>query len=126
MSASLAKNSAVASKILTLACSLRETLALETTNANKKLSNVVLDVMLCTERLDNLSRLLALANSCIGQIRSQMHANSIPIPPPADSPGAATLSDLVGDSGTAGEFRFSEHPHVVAYYMLLDMPVDSA
>ena len=126
MSASLAKNSAVASEILTRARSLREMLALETIDANKKLSNAVLDVMLCTERLDNLGCLLALANSCIGQIRSRMCANSIPIPPPADSPGTATPSDSVGDSGTAGEFRFSERPHVVAYYMLLDMPVDSA
>ena len=101
-------------------------LALEITDTNKKLLNVVLDIMLCIERLDNFGHLLALANSCISQIRSWMRANSIPIPLPADSPGAATLSDSVGDTGTAGEFRFSEHPRVVAYYMLVDMPVDSA
>lgn len=103
-SASSAEHAANANQILTDARSLRKNLAAESAEANKKLSDALLDVVLYTEKLESLGRLLALADSCIGQIRSRMRASSIPIHPPSLSPNAAMPSDSVSRPALSGTF----------------------
>jgi hypothetical protein len=75
--ASSSEHAVAANQILTNARSLREALAVASTETNRKLADAVLDVLLYTEKLENISRLLALADTCISQIRSRMCANSI-------------------------------------------------
>ena len=105
-SASSTEHVATANQILSDARSLREQLAAESTEASRKLSNAVLDVVLYTEKLENVGRLLALADSCIGQIRSRMRANSIPIRPPTASPNVTTPSDSVEKPTVSGKLVF--------------------
>lgn len=95
-------------QILTNARSLRDTVAVESTEANKKLSEAVLDVMLYRERVECANRLLALADSCVGQIRARMRAHGIPIHPPSETLDSTTPSDSVGGPVTSGKSVFLE------------------
>lgn len=108
---SSAEHVAAANQILTTARLLRETVAAESTEANKKLSEALLEVMLYSEKVDSTSRLLALADSCIGQIRSRMRAHGISIHLPPMLPDAATLSDSANISVTLGKFVPPKCPH---------------
>ena len=92
---SSAEHATTANQILAHTRLLCESLAAESTEASRKLSNAVLDVVLYMERLESVGCLLALADTCIGQIRSRMRANSISIHLPSISPSATTLSDSV-------------------------------
>jgi hypothetical protein len=67
---------------------IREELAVDSAEASQKLSKAFLDVIVYTEKLETASRLLALADACIGQIRSRMRALGIAIhlpPGPSDT-----------------------------------------
>jgi hypothetical protein len=110
--ASSSDNAAVANQILTNARSLREVLAAESTEASRKLSDAVLDVVLYTEKLESIARLLALADTCIGQIRSRMCANSISIRSPSTSSSAATESNSVIGPVVSGKPVLLKRPHV--------------
>lgn len=68
-------------QILANARLLRERLAADSTEASKKLSAAVLDAIMYAEQVENTNRLVALADSCVGQIRSRMRACGIPIQP---------------------------------------------
>ena len=71
---------------------LRERLAAESTEASQRLSQALLDIVLYAERVDSSGRLLSLADSCIGQIRSRMRAHGIPIHAPSTPPNFITPS----------------------------------
>lgn len=91
------EHAATANQLLTNARSLREQLAVESTEANHKLSEAVLATVMYTEKVENTSRLLALADSCVGQIRSRMRAHGIPIHPPAAAASNTIMtSDMDG------------------------------
>ena len=115
-SASSTDHVATANQILTDARTLRETLAAELTEAGKKLSEALLDVLLYTENVESTSRLLALADSCISQIRSRMRAQGIPIPPPPPSLNTATPSNSVNGPVISGEF-ISPNTHIILFLM---------
>ena len=66
-------------QILTNARQLHEKLAAKSTEATQKLSQAILDIVVYTEQVENTTRLLSLADSCIGQIRSRMRAHGIPM-----------------------------------------------
>jgi hypothetical protein len=72
-----------ANSILTKARQLRDKLAAESTEASQKLSQALLDIVVYAERVDSAGRMLSLADSCIGQIRSRMRTNGIPIQIPS-------------------------------------------
>ncbi|KAF9781497.1 hypothetical protein BJ322DRAFT_1022911 [Thelephora terrestris] len=59
--------------------------------------------ILYTEKVENSTRLLALADSCIGQIRSQMRTHGIPIHLPSSCPNPVTITDpdTVSDASAA-------------------------
>ena len=101
-SASTTEHTATANQILAHARSLRELLVTESTEASKKLSDATLDVILYTEKLESIGRLLTLADACIGQIRSRMRANSISIHPPSMSLSSAMLPDSVDGPTVSG------------------------
>jgi hypothetical protein len=73
----------VASRLLANARSIRDELALDSADTNRKLSEAVLAVITYTEKVENTTRLLALADSCVGQIRARMRAHGVPIHPPS-------------------------------------------
>lgn len=123
--ASSTEHTATANKILAHTRVLRESLVVESTETSRKLSNAVLDVALYTEKLESVNRLLALADNCVGQIRSRMRANSIPIHPPSMPPCAATLSDSVNAPAASGKF-ISGYSLPFDSYMITDTPIDSA
>ena len=106
-SASSADHAATANQILTDARSLREMLATESTETGRKLSEALLDVVLYIEKVESTSRLLALADSCIGQIQPRMCAQGIPISPPSPLLNTAMPSDLVNKPVISGKFTFS-------------------
>lgn len=85
----------IANQILTTARQLRETLATESTEASQKLSQAILDIVAYSEQVENTGRLLSLADSCIGQIRSRMHAHGIPINIPSTTSNAITPLNAV-------------------------------
>ena len=86
-------------QILTNVRQLRERLATESTEASQKLSQALLDIVLYAERVDSASRLLSLADSCIGQIRSRMRAHGIPIHAPSTPSNAILPPDCIVPSG---------------------------
>ena len=89
----------VVGQLLTNARSIRDQLVLESANANHKLSEAVLAVITHTERVESTSRLLALADSCVGQIRAQMRAHGIPINPPSTSSSTVPpIPDINGEA----------------------------
>ena len=91
--ASSIEHAAAANQILTDVRLLREQLAAESTEASRKLSDAALDVVLYTERVESIHRLLALADSCIGHIWARMRANGVSIHLPSAPPDATRLSD---------------------------------
>lgn len=86
---------ATANQILTNVRQLRERLSIESTEASQKLSQALLDIVLYAERVDSAGRLLQLADSCIGQIRSRMRAHGIPIHSPSTPPNFITRPDPI-------------------------------
>ena len=102
MSGNSTEHAAAANKILADARLLRETLATESTEVNRKLSDALLDVVLYSEKVESMSRLLALADSCVGHIRARMRALGISIQPPSMSPNNITLSDSVSGRVISG------------------------
>ena len=71
---------------------MRETLAAQSTEASKRLSDAVLDVVLYSEKVESTACLLMLADSCIGQIWAWMRALRISIQLPS-IPDTIMLSD---------------------------------
>jgi hypothetical protein len=122
-SASSAEHAATANEILTRARSLREVAAAESTEADRRLSELVLELKLCTERVENATRLLALADSCVGKIRSRMRAHSLPIHPPSISPTPITASDVNGPPVQGAVFH---HIDDLILTQLLDEQLESA
>jgi hypothetical protein len=80
----------VAGQLLANARSSRDQLGLESADANRQLSEAVLAVITHTERVESTNRLLALAESCVGQIRARMRAHGISINPHSASVNAVT------------------------------------
>ena len=99
-----AEQVSAANQFLTNARSIRDELALESADATRKLSEAVLAVILYTEATENTSRLLMLADSCVGQIWSRMRAHGIPIhAPPASSDGAVIPTLGINREVTQGQ-----------------------
>ena len=94
-SGSSTEHAVAANKILMDARLLRETLATESTEVNRKLPDALLNVVLYSEKVESMSRLLTLADSCIGHIRARMCALRISIQSPSTSPNTITPSDSV-------------------------------
>lgn len=92
------EHAATANQLLNTARLLCEKVAAESAEANQKLSAAILDIVLYTERMESSSRLLALADSCVGQIRSRMRAHGIPILPPSMPSDAITAPNVNGPS----------------------------
>ena len=65
-------------QILANARLLRERLAADSTEASKKLSAAVLDAIMYAEQVENTNRLVALADSCVGQICQDHSAQLVP------------------------------------------------
>lgn len=88
-----------ANVVLSDARFLREQLAIECMEANKALSQAILDVISYSEKVESGNRVLALADCCIGRIRSRMRGHGIPIHAPSNSslPNAAMISDINGN-----------------------------
>ena len=101
-SGSSTEHAVAANKILTDARLLCETLATEFTEVNRKLSDALLDVVLYSEKVESMSRLLALADSCIGHIWARMRALGISIQSPFTSPNTITPSDSVSGRVISG------------------------
>jgi len=93
-SVSTTKHIATADQLLADARTLYEQLAVESMEVNHKFSEAVLAVIMYTEKVENASHLLALVDSCIGQIRSRMHAHRIPINLPSLPSNTVTVSDV--------------------------------
>lgn len=91
---SSAEHTTTANQLLADARLLREQLAEESTEANHKLTEAVLAMVMYTEKVENAGRLLVLADSCVGRIRSRMRARGIPIYPPPAASNAVTVSDV--------------------------------
>lgn len=90
------EHDATANQILTTVRLLREKLATESTEANQKLTTAIMDAVLYAEEVENSRRLLALADTCVGRIRSRMRAHRIPIHPPWTSSDITPMSDVNG------------------------------
>lgn len=101
-SVSTTEHAETANQLLADARLLREQLATESTEANRKLSDAVLAVIMYTEMVENTGRLLALADSCVGQIRSRMRAHGVPIHPPS-SPSNTVMASDVNAASIEGE-----------------------
>ena len=112
-SVSTTEHTAIANQLLTDARLLREQLAAESTEANRKLSEAVLAVIMYTEDVENVSRLLGLADSRVGQIRSQMRAHGIPIHPPSSPSNTVTVSDV--DAAVVQGESYCPHIQVAAF-----------
>ena len=98
-SGSVAKQTILANELLANARSIREQAALESADANCKLSEAFLAVVMHNKRVETTACLLALANTCVGQIRAQMHAHGIPIHLPSMSSNEVTsMSDVNGEA----------------------------
>jgi hypothetical protein len=89
----------MANDLLTNARSIREQLASESTEANRRLSEASLAVIMYTEKVETATRQLALADSCIGKIRARMRAHGIPIHLPSTSANEVTsMPDANGEA----------------------------
>lgn len=73
----------VANELLENARSIRDQLAQESLDSNHKLSEAILSVVMYTERVETTTRLLSLADTCVGKIRARMRARGIPIQLPS-------------------------------------------
>ena len=120
-----ADNVVTANQILANARSMRETLAAQSTEASKRLSDAVLDVVLYSEKVESTARLLTLADSCIGQIRARMRALGISIHLPS-APDTITLSDSGSMPIIPGTFFLLKHSNELVSDETTDKPVGSA
>lgn len=100
-------NPADASEVLTNARQLRERLALDSMEASRRLSEAILQATLCAEKVENANRQVALADLCVGRIRSRMRANGIPIRLPPTPLDTVTAPDING-SVTQGSPSFCD------------------
>ncbi|KAF9777994.1 hypothetical protein BJ322DRAFT_1114537 [Thelephora terrestris] len=98
--ANTAEQVTIANQILAITRQLREKLATESTEASQKLSQAILDIVAYSEQVENMHRLLSLADSCVGQIRSRMHAHGIPIDLPSVTSSAIAPSDAIAAPDT--------------------------
>ena len=85
-----------------------QTLAAQSTEASKRLSDSVLDIVLYSEKVESTARLLTLADSCIGQIRAWMCALGISIHLPL-APDTITLSNSGSMPIIPGTFFLLKH-----------------
>ena len=92
-----------ANQLLSEARSLREQLAAESTEANRKLSEAILAVITHTEKVENTNHLLAFTDSCVGQIRSRMRAHAIPIHPPSTLSNAVAIESDTNGTAIQGQ-----------------------
>ena len=93
--------------MLTEARQLRERLVVDSSEASKKLSEAVLHAALCAEEVESANRQLALADMCIGQIRSLMRAHGHPIHLPSTRSDTVTVPSINGNA-TQGSFFICE------------------
>jgi hypothetical protein len=105
---SVTEQASVANGLLTNARSIRHQLAQESFDANRKLSEAILTVLMYTEKVDSTARLLTLADTCVGKIRARMRALGIPIQPPSDT--EITLFPDVKATANHGQPHFSLLP----------------
>ena len=92
-----------ANNLLTNARSTREQLVFESTDANRKLSEAVLAVIMYTEKVETTARQLTLADACIGKIQARMRAYGIPIHLPSTSANEVTSTSDVGEGAIRGQ-----------------------
>ena len=118
-------NVVTANQILANARSMRKTLAAQSTEASKRLSDAVLDVVLYSEKVESTACLLTLADSCIGQIRARMRALGISIHLPS-APDTITLSDSGSMPIIPGTFFLLKHSNELVSDETTDKPVGSA
>ena len=100
----------VANLVLTNAQSIQDQLTEDLSDSSSKLSQALLAVVMYTERVENATHLLLLANTCISKIRAQMHAHGIQI----DSPSSEiTPPSDVGTTLSQGSSIYSHiaDPH---------------
>ena len=120
-----ADNVVTANQILANAQSMHETLAAQSTEASKRLSNAVLDVVLYSEKVESTACLLMLADSCISQIRARMCVLGISIHLPS-APDTIMLSDLGSMPIIPGMFFLLKHSNELVSDETTDKPVGSA
>ena len=70
--------------------------------AQKKLSEALLDVVLYSERVESTNCLLVLTDTLIGQIQVRMRLLGIPIDSPPTSPDTGAPSDSVNGPVASG------------------------
>lgn len=91
---SVTEHVSAANQVLTNVRVIRDQLVSESADANRRLSEAVLAVVTHKEKIESASRLLALADACIGQIRARMRVHGIPIYLPSMSSDVVTpISD---------------------------------
>lgn len=117
LSTSATEQVSIANQILTNARQLREKLAAESTEASQRLSQTLLDVVVYAEQVENTGRLLALADSCIGQIRSRMRVHGIPIHVPS-APSDITVPDVNGPAVQGMFFTRRTNDYIFTIYQM--------
>ena len=120
-----ADNVVTDSQILANTRSMRKTLAAQSTEASKRLSDAVLDVVLYSEKVESMAHLLMSADSCIGQILARMCALRISIHLPL-APDTITLSDSGSMPIIPGTFFLFKHSNELVSDKMTDQPVGSA
>jgi len=89
------EQTSVANELLANARLIRDQLNLESADVNRKLSEAILTAIMYTEKAETITRLLALADTSVGKIRSRMRAHGIPIQPPSTpSDGVTSVPDV--------------------------------
>ena len=102
-----------------------EMLAAQSTEANKRLSDAVLDIVLYLEKVETMAHLLMLADSCISQIWARMCVLRIFIHlPPA--PDTIMLSDSGSMPIIPGTFFLLKYSNQLVSDETTDKPVGSA
>ena len=102
------EQASTASQLLTNVRSIRDQFAIESADANRKLSEAVLAVMMHSKRVESTNRLLALADTCIGQIRARMHVYGIHIDSPSTSSNVVTLVPDINKEAAQGQLLRSK------------------
>ena len=119
-----ADNVVTANQILANTQSMRETLAAQSTEASKRLSTTVLDVVLYLEKVESTACFLTLADSCIGQIRAWMCALGISIHLPS-APDTIMLSNSGSMPIIPGTFFLLKHSNELVSDEMTDKSVGS-
>lgn len=99
----------MASQLLANARSIRDQLASESADANRELSQAVVAVIMYTEKVESTSRLLALADSCVGKVRARMRVHGIPIHPPSTPSNTVTSAPDVNGEVVQGQLLRSQY-----------------